>query len=210
MFTGRFDDPSGLALPEKQRFRTTYCATQRVGAFGEIVADFRRPLVPNDPPDGLLIGVREIDDEEPFDPREYHGVVPPTFCNGRYIGTTHLDSSLNCVDLAAGETVEHLRYALAQEAADLGLNDVDFSVVLGPHRQFTRTIARYIHSQLDHTGKPRYAGIRYLSHLNLAWECWAIFADRLYKYHSPKVTERVRRDDPGLIEAANFFHLEIR
>jgi hypothetical protein len=42
-FGNRFDDPGKYGgMPEEDRFRMVYCATQRAGAFGETIARFRR------------------------------------------------------------------------------------------------------------------------------------------------------------------------
>jgi hypothetical protein len=41
-FGNRFDDPSAERdVPEGERYRVVYCATERAGAFGETIARFR-------------------------------------------------------------------------------------------------------------------------------------------------------------------------
>jgi hypothetical protein len=54
-----------------------------------------------------------------------------------------------------------------------------------------------------------FAGVRYLSRLNPAWELWAMFHDRMV--HLPEeLSETVREDYPGLGEAASVLGIEIR
>lgn len=57
----------------------------------------------------------------------------------------------------------------------LGQRDIDSAAVRGGDRRLTRWISHWAWSQLNPSGRPRYAGIRYLSRLNSEWECWAVF-----------------------------------
>ena len=51
--------------------------------------------------------------------------------------------------------------------------------------------------------------MHYLSRLDPAWELWAVLHDRMV--HLPEaLSETVRKDDPGLIEAASVLGIEIR
>ena len=69
-FTNRFDDPGAYrGIPEEERFRVVYCATQPVGAFGETTAHFRKSLK-------TLAGLREIEDDTPLAPESEGGTVP--------------------------------------------------------------------------------------------------------------------------------------
>lgn len=57
-FGNRFDDPSAKrGVPEEERYRMVYCATERAGAFGETIARFR-------PSVRLLAGLEEVEDDE--------------------------------------------------------------------------------------------------------------------------------------------------
>jgi hypothetical protein len=112
------------------------------------------------------------------------------------------------VDIAAAATLAVLRPALAAVALEVGLPDVDLSAVTGPARLVTQEAARYIYEQHDTAGAPRYAGVRYLSRLNLEWECWAVFVDRL-RHRVVRSGEVIRADDPGLYEAAALLGLGI-
>lgn len=74
----------------------------------------------------------------------------------------------------------------------------------------TQACARNIHAQVDEASEPRFAGIRYLSHLGAgqAYECWAIFADRM-KHAGETVQASIPPDDPALLDAARSLSLTI-
>ena len=109
-FGNRFDDPSAERdVPEGERYRVVYCATERAGAFGETIARFR-------PSVGLLAGLAQVEDEEPFDPELEGGVVPEEWRLSRRVGSTRLASEQPFVDLAAPETMRVLRKELAAVA----------------------------------------------------------------------------------------------
>ena len=62
--------------------------------------------------------------------------------------------------------------------------------------------------ELGSSGFTVFAGIRYMSRLNPDWELWSIFYDRMI--HTPEeISETIRADNPGLIEAASDLGLEI-
>lgn len=213
-FGNRFDDPSGAeGTATEERFRTIYCATQRTGTFGETVARFRLSL-------SLLAELADIDDDESLeeslsgavDPQDLRrGLIPADWRLRRHIGHTHLDPNLRFVDVDAGESIQHLRDALAALAVELGMSDIDFSVIAGPDRRFTQACARYIYDQVDEEGRPKFAGICYLSRLNSEWECWAIFDNRLqHEPGFPGLPESIFPDDPDLEAVARLFDLTIQ
>lgn len=89
-----------------------------------------------------------------------------------------------------------------------GLEDIDLSAVTGPHRRLTQEVARCIYEQTDDSGRPAFAGIRYLSRLNPGWELWAVFHDRML--HEPgEVAEPIQARDQGLVEAATLLGLRV-
>ncbi|MDI3340784.1 MAG: RES family NAD+ phosphorylase [Sphaerobacter sp.] len=209
-FGNRFDDPGARAgIPESERFRVIYCATQRAAAFGETIARMRPSLA-------LIAQLNDIDDEEPLE-QTLHGVVDPEDARRglvtrewrlqRRLGATYLDPSLRFVDIAAPETMTHLRSALATCAAALGIHDIDLSAITSGQRRFTQECARYIYEQADDAGRPCFAGIRYPSRLNPDWECWAIFDTRMVHQRCP--TETIHPNDPGVWEAARLLGLSI-
>lgn len=209
-FGNRFDDPSaGDGRPLSARFRTIYCATTAAGAFGETVARFRPSLA-------LLAQLQAVDDAEPFesafaeflDPADpTKGVIPADWRLGHRLAPTLLNPLLRFVDLPAPSTLQHLRAALAPTASGLGLPDFDLSAVTSPQRRLTQACARYVYERVDEAGSPAFAGLRYLSRLHNAWECWAIFSDRLR--HDPGFPETIFPDNPHLQEVASLYHLAV-
>jgi hypothetical protein len=92
-------------------------------------------------------------------------------------------------------------------AVSLGLPDVDVSALCGPERVLTQEIARYLYEQGDPAGRPRFNGLRCLSHYNTDWECWAIFTDRLV--HRVVRVDPIPATTPGLFDAARILKLRI-
>jgi hypothetical protein len=87
------------------------------------------------------------------------------------------------------------------------LGDIDLSAITGPNRAFSQLVAHCVHAQRDTAGAPRYAGLRYLSRLHAAWECWAAFDDRLA--HRPSYATEVDTIDSALLEAAAVLGLAV-
>ena len=200
-FGNRFDDPGKYrGMPEEDRFRMVYCATQRAGAFGETIARFRRSP-------RLVEGLRTIDDEEPFEPELEGGVLPEEWRLGRRLGSTRLDEGLVFADFASAETFQILTEELAPLLVRFGLTEFDLSLITSRRRRVTQEAARYVYELA--CSRQVFAGVRYLSRLNPAWELWAVFHDRMV--HLPEeLSETVREDDPGLEEAASVLGIDIR
>ena len=199
-FGNRFDDPGKYrGIPEENRFRMVYCATQRAGAFGETIARFRRSP-------RLVEGLRTID-EEPLEPELEGGVLPEEWRLGRRLGSTRLDEGLVFADFASAETFQILTEELAPLLVRFGFEEFDLSLITSRRRRVTQEAARYAY-EMAGSGQV-FAGVRYLSRLNPAWELWAVFHDRMV--HSPEeLSETVREDDPGLVDAASVLNIEIR
>lgn len=164
----------------------------------------------------LIAELQNIDDDEPLqdtlrgviDPEDpSRGLISRDWRLRRRLGVTYLDPSLRFADLTAPQTMTHLRSAPAQSAAALEIHDVDLSTLMSGQPRFTRECARYVYERVDDADSPRFAGLRYLSRLNPAWECWAIFDTRMV--HQPCPTETIHPDDPGLLEAARLLGLTI-
>lgn len=201
-FGNRFDDPSAERdVPESERYRVVYCATERAGAFGETIARFR-------PSVGLLAGLEAIEDDEGLDAELQGGVILEEWRLSRRVGSTRLASDLLFANLPVPETMRVLRRELAAVVGELGLEDIDLSAVSGPHRRLTQEAARYIYEQTDDTGRPIFAGIRYLSRLNPGWELWAVFHDRM-RHEPDEVAEPIKAGEPGLVEAATLLGLRV-
>jgi hypothetical protein len=100
--------------------------------------------------------------------------------------------------------------ALAPLVEQLDLNFLDVSAITGDtkkHRLLTQAIALHIYNQVDFRGVPLFDGIRYVSHVNADWECWAVFHDRFR--HTPVSTKRVDPGDPELHRALAAINVQI-
>lgn len=210
-FSGRFDDPRA-DLPESERFRVLYCASDRRGALGETLARFR-------PPVRLTSRLDAVTDDEPIstsysratDPDDpSRGLVEAEWRLKRAMGHTVLERGLPFVDLGSVRTLNQLRSAVDIWPTEAVIQDIDLGLVMGPGRELTQRISRHIHEQRDRLGLPRFAGIRYLSRLDQGWECWAVFTDRMRHIPGmPGMPATIFPDDPDLIEIASIFRLTI-
>lgn len=200
-FGNRFDDPGKYrGIPEEDRFRVIYCATERAGAFGETIARFRRSP-------RLAEALGEIDDGEPLGPELEGGELLEEWRLGRRLGSTRLDEGLLFADLASAESFQILTEELAPVLVQFGLTEFDLSLITSRKRRVTQEAARYAYELAD--GGQVFAGVRYLSRLDPEWKLWAVFHDRMV--HSPEeLSETVREDDPGLTEAASVLDIEIK
>ena len=200
-FNNRYDDPrADRNVPEEERFRVIYCATRRAGAYGETIAPYRKSL-------SLLASLQEIDDDEPLDRELEGGIVPKEYRSQRVLGTTRLSDGLRFADIGNGETYTVLRAELAQWLVKLGLADLDLSAITSSQRRLSQEVARYVYELADE-GHTFFSGIRYPSRLNVEWELWAIFCDRME--HSPEeVAGVIVEDDPELQEAAKVLGVRI-
>lgn len=92
----------------------------------------------------------------------------------------------------------------------LDLNFLDVSAITGDtkqHRQLTQAISLHIYNLTDKRGEHLFDGVRYLSHVNADWECWAVFHDRFR--HTPVSTERVDPGDPELHRALAAINVQV-
>jgi hypothetical protein len=110
------------------------------------------------------------------------------------------------LDVEALRTRETLAKVLAQSLSAFGVSDLDVAAIRGGDRRITRVISLWAWSQTKEDGSERYAGVRYLSRLNTAWECWAFF-DRT----ATEELERraITREDSALLEVAADFDLRV-
>jgi RES domain len=198
-FRGRFDDPRinrpDRGFPKENCFRVLYFATQLAGAFGETLQrhiprpkELEKIFRNNPPPNPLFLG----------------GQVTQAELARRQIGRTRLDPALRFADVMAAGTRMALYYTptIPPLVEQLGLSHLDISAITGDtkeHRQLTQEIALYIYNLADNQGQPAFDGIRYLSHVNADWECWAVFHERFR--HTPMTTNPVDLSDPELHHA---------
>jgi hypothetical protein len=214
-FGHRFDDPRAAeGRPISDCFRCIYFGQTEEAAFGEVLAQYQPSLK-------LLAELEKIDDPETLD-QVFAGtldfeaetgrirrIVPREWLSSRRICRTTLDANLRFADLTTGRSRVYIRQKLARTANSLGLHDVDFSTILSPeHRQLTQACAAHIHELKDSSGMPRFAGIHYVSRLDIAeWRCWALFDDRVEGRRTPGSAEPVSVHNEALLSVGRRFDL---
>jgi RES domain-containing protein len=195
-FTGnRFDSPTGA-------YRVLYFATELEGCYGETLARFR--------PDTALLSVLKEEWEE----RGWMnlGDVPAAWrqrrlaVNVEFLKAGRFKNGLRFVDIEAAATREVLKRELAEVLAYWDHHDLDVATVRGGDRRVTRIVSQWAYDQAADDGRPEYAGVRYISRLDSAWECWAVFED-------VEITEITRRSvlptDTSLRRVADLYGLTV-
>ncbi len=155
----RFDSPT-------RSYSACYFATELDGCFGETLSRFR--------PDPGLSSIAAEDASHGF---MLSGEVPADWRHRRLEvrATPSPGQPERFLDVEALGTRQALRGELGGLLAFYGYQDLDVAVIRGGDRRITRWVGAWAHEHEDRTGVPLYAGIRYLSRLNTAWECWAVF-----------------------------------
>lgn len=211
-FGGRFDDPRGrYGIPPENRFRSIYCATSKVAALAETLAPLRPSLRLRQ---DILDTTDDDEDVEhvldgthdPADPSR--GLITSDWRNLRQIGSARLDRSMQFADVTTAESFRELSEVVAPLLSRLGIPRIDLSSITGEQRLLTQECARYIYELDGEDGEPLFAGIRYISHLDGNWECWAIFDDRM-RHHDEFSELSIFPDNPDLCEAARLLGLSI-
>ena len=194
-FGNRFDDPAGA-------YRVLYAASDRLGAFVEVLARFR-------PDPHVVEELRRIrgDDDRALRP----GVLDASWLARRRVGEASVAGRF--ADIGHSESLARLRADLAKRLAQHGLRDLDAAAIrLRAPRRITQEISRYVYSQSDASGR-RFDGIAYRSRLGDEFRLWAIFepttqakARALLRAYR---TRAVSRDDPDLVRALEIHGLSL-
>lgn len=181
-FGNRFDDPSGF-------YRVLYASTQRVSCFIETLARFRPDI-------SLVDDFSQIEGEEEYLPL---GAVAVEWLTSRRLGQATLSGAY--ADIYSSGWVSYMRAGLAGDAVQLGLSDVDVSVLQQPSpRSITQRASRKIYERgLD--------GIFYRSLYGHDLENWALFEP----FHlTDKLSEpALASDDADLREALRILGLTL-
>lgn len=217
-FGNRFDDPRAASgRPLADCFRCINFGETAEAAFGEVLAEFQPPI-------SYLAKIAAVDDDEPLDQTlagilsfdlntgKVRGIVPVEWRSNRRLCRTTLDPDLRFADLTTMRSRLYLRRELASVALEQGLSDLDFSAILDQrHRRLTQACAAHIHEFTDGDGAPRFAGIHYLSRLNIQeWHCWALFDDRVSDRHQPWPIAPIAANHEALLRVAGQFDLVIQ
>ncbi len=205
-FRGRWDDPRindpNRSLLKRECFRVLYFSTQLAGAFGET---FQRHIPKPAKMQRLFGG------NPPTDPHLLGGQVKVAEVTNHRIGATLLSPTLRFVDVMALQTRTELYHGdatIAPLVQNLGLKFLDISAITGAtnkHRRLTQQIALSVHSHLDNQGGQLFHGVRYQSHVDPQWECWALFHECLL--HKPLSVTEVVPDDPALLAALHAMNI---
>ncbi len=180
------------------KFGVLYFASTLEACFGETLARFR--------PSPKLIAL--IADE-------WHelgfmkvGAVPADWRFRRTAVKVLLPENLPYLDVESPETHQYLRSTLALGLSSLGYDDLDVATVRGKDRRVTRLISEWAYRATvgEDDSTPMYAGLRYLSRLHNAWECWAVFHDIDLKVVD---TRPINLEMPELKAVAKLFELQV-
>lgn len=147
-------------------FAVLYFATTLEGCFGETLARFRPSLD--------MVALVKDD----WQARSFMdvGSVPRGWRQRRTSVRALVEPDRQFLDVESRHTHQYLREKLALGLSSLGYQDLDVATVRGSDRRVTRLIASWAFRATGPNGFP-YAGIRYLSRLDTAWELWAVFDD---------------------------------
>lgn len=187
----RFDSPDGS-------YDVLYFATALEGCFGETLSRFR--------PDPRLAAM--VRQEWAAMGVMAPGAVPAEWRHHRLaVKAEPMAPGWSFLDVEHLDTRTLLRSELGEVLAEGGFGDLDVAAIRGPNRVLTREVSRWAYAQQDAGGAPRYGGVRYQSRISSAWECWALFVDRV----PLREVERrgIERDMEALSRVARDFGLMV-
>lgn len=160
----RFDDP-------QREYLVRYWATNKRGALLEVLARFRT----HDDTQARLKSITDVD--EKTEPTVTPGSVPQKFLHTlKEVTCRIVDANHEFVDVTAAETLMAIgnhaavRATLKDSGGAIAKLDETTIRLAGPRgRRITQSVSRVIFSETNA------AGIRYLSRLDAAEPCWAVF-----------------------------------
>jgi hypothetical protein len=201
---GRFDDLSIGARNDEEGFAVLYCAEHPKSAFIEIL-DQHRPRL--DHLHTLITPLMLEAGEREQLLREF-GSVPRDWMDATQLTSVEMATSAPIFDLANPASVQLIRERLGFTVLALGLDDLDFSHVLGNNRDLTRAISHLIWAMTTESGQPLFSGIRYRSRFDPECICLALYENR-YTIEGDIDVQPITPDTPGFAEAASILRLAI-
>jgi hypothetical protein len=187
-FGNRWDDPQSA-------YRVLYAASDRLGAFVEVLARFRP-----DPRVAKELEAIDGGDERALAP----GRLDAGWLARRRLGEAAFAGRF--ADVGHSASLARIRRDLASRVVHHGIADLDASAIrLAAPRRFTQEISRYVYEQTARSGRRAFDGISYLSRLGDELRNWAIFepataAAARGAAREPVVRE-IEPDDPDLRRA---------
>lgn len=156
-FGNRFDDPESA-------YRVLYAASDRLGAYVEVLARFR----PDPHVRDALEAIRG-DDPRALPP----GSLDVSWLARRRMGEATVAGRF--ADIGHSESLAKLRADLGRHVVQYGLVDLDGAAIrLRAPRRFTQVISRHVYAHREPKGR-RFTGIAYTSRLGDEFRLWAIF-----------------------------------
>lgn len=200
----RFDDPAIASADDGGGYATLYLAEDPVGAFLEVIYQFRPQL--DDMRTFAASVVADVSDRDQL-------LNSPARVNRAWIADSQLTgarltSPHPVFDLASAGAVQTLREHFALSLIALGVDDLDFSQVLSNNRALTQAISRWVWSMMSEDGRPLFSGIRYRSRFDPECICLALYEDR-YSIDGEVDVQPITSQTPGFAEAASILRLEI-
>lgn len=204
---GRFDDLVDDETDEIADFGVLYVGETPTSTFLETLHLYRRRLdTARNVADNIIVEAETR--QSLLNAEEMSGRVPNQWMDVRVLAHGRLVTGAPVFDLAKPAAVQAVRESLEPSLIALGLEDLDFSHVLGDNRDLTRAISRWIWSMESKAGQPLFAGIRYRSRFDPESICLALFEDR-YNVDGDIDIQPITPETPGLNEAASVLRLEI-
>jgi hypothetical protein len=148
-------------------YGVVYFATQLECCFAETLSRLR--------PNPRLLQIAAEDQEENSNLMPV-GEIPADWRHRRLAVCVELGGLY--LDVEAMESRRVMEPELRVLLSAYGYEELDIPAIMSSDRRLTRWISWWAWSRQDEAGAPLFAGIRYISRLNTAWECWAAFADR--------------------------------
>lgn len=187
----RFDSTSG-------DYGVSYFGSSLEVCFGETLARFR--------PSAALVGLLSEEWQEMG--FMALGAVPAEWRVRRTAVRVLVSQDARFLDIESPHTHQHLRKELALGLASLGYSELDVGIVRGRDRRITRLVSEWAYHATagEEDPSPVYAGIRYLSRISDAWECWAVFDDVELEVVE---TTPLNREMPELIAVGELFELTV-
>lgn len=191
--SGRWDDPRGV-------HRTLYVATEPEGAVGERLGEFALNVE-------AVVAIEAFVAEEPdpdFEEQLVGGLTADAIESFEWTLTSvPARPDARFIDVQASATFVAVATAVLRSLRALGVQRFDRSTLLDERRSVTRRIAGIFRDAAEDevTGELRAAGLRYLSRLPAAWECWALWEPLPFDADEAE-TEDVTIDTPALRRAA--------
>lgn len=233
IFNGRFDDPrKGYSPPPVNRslFRMIYCAGELAGSIAE-VGFYELPDLEVFSKTGISLSTGVTINSNWCRSRKYaYTTLDPDLI---FVDLTTADTvqalrenpdMLELLEIYREEWQNSVNSLIAAKSDRAYRFDpknfaiLDRSIILGQSRRLTQEIARIIYkgSEPGGPGLPgqppgkTVGGIRFASRHPAAWECWALFYERIKTNHTPQPDQFFKLTDKEVLTGARDVGLMIK